>query len=74
MSDIWDNDKAKKQKRHADRLRGNNYGKGDKRRPTNETAYALGMKLIRVKEQHGADSSEYKKTLKAWRDAVRKGS
>lgn len=73
MAERWDNKKAMQQKRHADRLRGNNYGKGDKRRPTNETAYAIGMKLIRVKEEHGADSPEYKKTMKAWRDAVKKG-
>lgn len=73
MSDRWDNKKAMAQKRAADIMRGNTGGKGDKRRPTNETAYALGMKLIRVKEEHGADSAEYKNAVKAWREAVRKG-
>ena len=73
MTERWDNKRAMQQKRAADIMRGNTGGKGDKRRPTNETAYALGMKLIRVKEQHGADSPEYQKTLKEWRQAVKKG-
>tara|TARA_Y100000361_G_scaffold145189_1_gene154090 strand:+ start:693 stop:911 length:219 start_codon:yes stop_codon:yes gene_type:complete len=48
-------------------------GKGDKRRPTNESAYQLGMKLIKIADEYGKDSKEYKDTLKAWRKAVQEG-
>ena len=69
MSDIWDNKKAKEQKRHADRLRGNNYGKGDKRRTENTEKFRLGMRLIQLVDEGKKDTDEYNETLKAWRSA-----
>jgi hypothetical protein len=72
MGDIWDNKHAKNQKRAADILRGA-AGKGDKRRPTNETAFSLGMKLVKIADTLGKDSKEYRDTEKAWREAVQKG-
>lgn len=44
-------------------------GKGDARRPVNETKYSLGLKLIELAKESGQDSKEYKKALKAWRNA-----
>jgi hypothetical protein len=73
MADIWDNKHAKQQKRAADIMRGNTGGKGDKRRPTNESAFSLGMKLVKIADTKGKDSKEYKDTERAWREAVRKG-
>jgi hypothetical protein len=68
----WESDKARRQKAMRRRMSGE-AGKGSDRRPTNETAYSLGLKLIKIKEQHGADSKEYKKAVKAWRKAVQEG-
>jgi len=73
MGEIWDNKHAKRQKRAADIMRGNTGGKGDKRRPTNESAFSLGMKLVKIADKHGKDSDEYRATEKAWREAVKKG-
>ena len=69
MSDIWDNKKAKDQKRHADRLRGNNYGKGDARRNENSEKFRLGMRLIELSDAGKKDTKEYEATLKLWRNA-----
>ena len=71
--DNWHNKKAMQQKRNRQRIRGGGAGKGDQRRPTNESAYQLGLQLMKAKDQHGADSSEYKQAEKAWRAAVKKG-
>ena len=57
----------------AKAARGENYrawdgGKGDIPR-SHGTKFNLGMDLIRVEEEHGKDSDEYRAALKAWRDA-----
>jgi hypothetical protein len=70
--EYWNNKDFQRDKARGRRARGE-AGKGDKQRPTNQTAYHLGMQLIKVKEQHGADSKEYKQAEKAWRAAVKKG-
>jgi len=57
------------QKRHADRLRGNNYGKGDGRRTENTNKFRLGFRLIELKDAGKEDTAEYRATLKAWRNA-----
>ena len=44
-------------------------GKGDARRPVNETRYSLGLELIKLAKEKGQDSKEYKKALEAWRNA-----
>ena len=44
-------------------------GKGDVDRARNKTKFDLGMDLISVAEEFGKDSKEYKKVLKAWRNA-----
>lgn len=69
MTDKWDNKKAKDQQRHADRLRGSNYGKGDKRRPENLSRYRLGMRLIQLVDEGKRDTQEYSDTLQLWRTA-----
>ena len=68
----WESSMASKQKAARRRMSGQ-AGKGSTRRPTNETAYSLGLRLINVADEHGKDSEEYKTALKEWRDAVRKG-
>ena len=68
MSDIWDNKKAKDQKRMADRMRGG-AGKGDSARNNSTEAYRLGFKLTQLDK----DTPEYNTTLKAWRKAVKEG-
>ena len=44
-------------------------GKGDWNRTGNNAKYRLGMELIRIAEEHGNDSPEYRKALEAWRNA-----
>ena len=46
-------------------------GKGDvnRTRGKGKTKFDLGMDLIRIAEESGKDSKEYKATLKAWRNA-----
>ncbi len=66
MSDIWDNKKAKDQKRMADRMRGG-AGKGDARRNENLSKFRLGMRLIELDGEGKRFTEEYKDTLKAWR-------
>lgn len=73
MADIWDNDRAKAQKRHADRLRGNNYGKGDKPRPLNKTAYSLGLDMVRLADKGKKNTQEYLTAEKEWRKAIKEG-
>ncbi len=66
MSDIWDNKKAKDQKRMADRMRGG-AGKGDAPRTENLNKFRLGMRLIQLSDEGKRDTQEYEDTLKAWR-------
>ena len=47
-------------------------GKGDIDRSSHTKPYQLGMELIKIQEEFGKDSPEYKKTYKAWRDAVKR--
>ena len=68
----WESSMSSQQKAARRRMSGQ-AGKGSTRRPTNETAYSLGLRLINVADEHGKDSEEYKTALKEWRDAVRKG-
>ena len=44
-------------------------GKGDWNRTTDNNKFRLGMELIRVAEEFGNDSPEYRKALKKWRNA-----
>lgn len=44
-------------------------GKGDWNRTTDLSKFRLGMELIKVAEEFGNDSPEYKKTLEQWRNA-----
>ena len=46
-----------------------NGGKGDWDRTTDRTKFRLGMELIRIAEEFGKDSPEYKRAEKAWRKA-----
>ena len=46
-----------------------NGGKGDWNRTGNTPKFRLGMELIRIAEEHGNDSPEYRKALEAWRNA-----
>lgn len=68
MGEIWDNPKAKRQKRAADVLRGK-YGKGSSPRNNNSEAFRLGWQLTNLDK----NSKEYQDTLKAWRKAVQEG-
>ncbi len=68
MSDIWDNKKAKAQKKHAERMRGG-AGKGDSPRNVGTEAFSLGMKLLKLKK----GTKEYDQTLKAWQAAKQNG-
>lgn len=68
-------DRYRRKKAIADA--GGNYrkwegGKGDIDRSSHTRPYQLGMELIKVEEQFGKDSPEYKKTEKAWRESIRK--
>ena len=72
MSEYWSNKDFQADKRRRQVYMGM-AGKGDKRRPTNESAYQLGMKLIRIADEYGKESTEYKQAEKAWRNAVKKG-
>jgi hypothetical protein len=69
MSDIWDNEKAKRQRRHRERLSGGQAGKGDAPRNNTSEAYRLGALLMELGQEH----PDYDSTLKAWRNAVKKG-
>ena len=69
MSDIWDNAKAKKQRKHRERLSGGQAGKGDSARNNSSEAYRLGSLLMEL----GIAHPDYESTLKAWRNAVKKG-
>lgn len=44
-------------------------GKGSWNRTTNNSKYRLGMELIRVAEEFGHDSTEYREALERWRNA-----
>jgi hypothetical protein len=46
--------------------RATDYGKGDVARPVNQTAYDLGMKLLKLKK----GTKEYEETLEAWKKAL----
>lgn len=68
----WDKYRANKRKAAS----GGNYrawdgGKGDIDRSTHTKPYQLGMELIKVAEQFGNESPEYKAKLAEWRQAVK---
>ena len=48
MSDICDNDKAKKQRKHRERLSGGQAGKGDAPRNNRSEAYRLGALMMEL--------------------------
>jgi hypothetical protein len=74
MGEQWDSKKNMVQKRAADRMRGEAYGKGDKPRTNLQgDSFQLGMKLIKDAEKYGKDSDEYRNTLEAWKKAVKEG-
>ena len=65
----WDRYRANQQKA----ANGENYrawegGKGDIARNVG-TKFKLGMDLIKIGDEYGKDSNEYKAALKAWKDA-----
>lgn len=71
--DNWDKYRA----REAIAKSGGNYrswdgGKGDIDRSTHTRPYQLGMELIKVADEFGKDSPEYKKTYDAWREAIKR--
>ncbi len=72
MSDGYNTPFNRDQQRRRRRLIGE-AGKGDKRRPTNESAYSAGMRLIKVADKYGKDSDEYTQALAEWRAATKEG-
>ena len=69
MGEVWDNDKAKKQRKERRRLSGGQAGKGDAPHNNSSEAYRLGALLMDLGQGH----PDYDATLKAWREAVQKG-
>lgn len=69
MGEIWDNARAKRQRRRRERLSGDQAGKGDSARNNSSEAYRLGALMMDM----GQDHPDYESTLKAWRLAVKKG-
>lgn len=71
----WDEYRARKAAAEA----GGNYrkwlgGKGDVDRSTHLDTYQLGSKLMKIAEEKGKDSEEYKETYELWKAAVRRAS
>lgn len=54
-----------KDKRHFRQWKG---GKGSADRTSDRESYRLGMELLRVSQEYGKDSDEYRAVLKQWED------